>query len=151
MQQHVNVLTLGVAEVSRAHAFYIDGLGWRPTLYVPGEVLFFQVGGGVVLALWSVEAMAAEAGATVPPVTEQGRAAITLGHNVAGEAEVDDVLAAARDAGGVVLVPGARRAWGGYSGYFADPDGYRWEVAHNPGLVVRPDGRVVIGSASDEP
>lgn len=145
MHQHVNVVTLGVVDVARAHAFYVDGLGWRPTLYVPGEVLFVQIGGGVILALWSIDAMADEAGPTVPPVAAEGRAAITLGHNVDGADQVDAVLSAAVGAGGAVLVPGSHRTWGGYSGYFTDPDGYRWEVAHNPGLVVHPDGRVEIG------
>ncbi|MFF0818488.1 VOC family protein [Rhodococcus sp. NPDC003318] len=149
MRQHVNVITLGVADVERAYTFYVDGLGWVPTLHVPGEVLFLQVGGGVVLGLWSASAMVAEAGPTAPASGEQGRAPITLGHNVADEAEVDAVLAAAAQAGGSVLVPGARRDWGGYSGYFADPDGYRWEIAHNPGLVVHPDGRVTIGAVGE--
>lgn len=146
VQQHVNVVTLGVADVARAYAFYVDGLHWRPTLYVPGEVLFLQVGGGVVLALWSIDAMAGESGPTAPPVAAEGRAPVTLGHNVDGADEVDAVLSGAVAAGGAVLVPGARRAWGGYSGYFADPDGYRWEVVHNPGLVVHSDGRVEIGT-----
>ncbi|WP_345341550.1 VOC family protein [Rhodococcus olei] len=147
MHQHLNVVTLGVADVTRAHGFYVDGLGWRPTLHVPGEVLFLQVGGGVVLALWSLDEMVREAGPTAPPAGELGRAPITLGHNVASESEVDAVLAAAERAGGQVLVAGARRAWGGYSGYFVDPDGYRWEIAHNPGLVVHADGTVTFGDA----
>lgn len=149
MRQHVNVITLGVDDVERAYAFYVDGLRWQPTLHVPGEVLFLQVGGGVVLGLWSAAEMAAEAGSTAPPVGAQGRAPITLGHNVEDAAEVDAVLAAAVEAGGSILVPGALRAWGGYSGYFADPDGYRWEIVHNPGLVVHPDGRVSIGAVGD--
>ncbi|MFD1815903.1 VOC family protein [Rhodococcus gannanensis] len=144
MRQHVNVVTLGVADVERSHRFYVEGLGWDAALYVPGEVAFLQIGGGVLLALWSVEAMAGEAGATAPPDGAQGRAAVTLGHNVADESEVDAALADAVRAGGALLVPGARRSWGGYSGYFTDPDGYRWEVVHNPGLVVRPDGTVVF-------
>ena len=144
MRQHVNVVTLGVADVGRSHRFYVDGLGWTATLHVPGEVLFLQIGGGVLLALWSVDAMTSEAGATARPDGEQGRAAVTLGHNVADEAEVDAVLADAVRAGGTVLVAGARRSWGGYSGYFLDPDGFRWEVVHNPGLVVRDDGTVVF-------
>ncbi|MFC7451275.1 VOC family protein [Rhodococcus daqingensis] len=147
MKQHLSVLTLGVADLPRAHAFYVGGLGWTPTLYVPGEVLFLQVGHGVVLSLWSADEMAREAGPTAPVVGEQGRAPVTLGHNVGSPGEVDEVLAAAARAGGSVLVAGARRAWGGYSGYFADPDGYRWEIAHNQGLVVHEDGRVAIGEA----
>ncbi|MFD4183119.1 VOC family protein [Rhodococcus sp. NPDC058514] len=147
MRQQLNVITLGVADVARSHAFYVDGLAWTPTLYVPGEVLFLQIGHGVVLSLWSADEMVREAGPTAQAAGEQGRAPITLGHNVAGPDEVDEVLATAARAGGAVLVAGARRAWGGYSGYFTDPDGYRWEIAHNPGLVVHENGRVAIGEA----
>ncbi|MFC4605931.1 VOC family protein [Rhodococcus kronopolitis] len=147
MRQQVNVITLGVADPATAHAFYVDGLGWRPTLYVPGEVLFLQIGPGAVLSLWSADQMARESGPTAPAVGPAGRAPITLGHNVAAPAEVDAVLDAAVAAGGALLAAGERRGWGGYSGYFADPDGYRWEVVHNPGLVVHDDGRVEIGPA----
>ncbi|MFD4293626.1 VOC family protein [Rhodococcus sp. NPDC058505] len=144
MHQHMNVLTLGVADVARSRDFYVGGLGWHATLLVEGEVMFLQVGGGVLLAFWSLDAMAREAGPTAAPVVGGTRAAITLGHNVPDETEVDAVLTAAVEAGGALLVDGARRAWGGYSGYFADPDGYRWEIVHNPGLVVHPDGRVTF-------
>lgn len=147
MRQRLNVVTLGVADPATAHSFYVDGLGWSPTLYVPGEVLFLQIGPGIVLSLWSLTEMAREAGPTLPAAGETGRAPITLGHNVDSPAEVDEVLAAAGRAGGSVLAAGERRGWGGYSGYFADPDGYRWEVAYNPGLVVHGDGRVEIGPA----
>ncbi|WP_027500367.1 VOC family protein [Rhodococcus sp. UNC363MFTsu5.1] len=150
MDQHLSVLTLGVVDPARSHAFYVGGLGWMPTLYVEGEVLFLQVGPGIVLSLWSVDEMAREAGPTAPVAGEQGRAPITLGHNVGSQGEVDDVLATAARAGGTVLVAGARRAWGGYSGYFTDPDGYRWEIAYNPGLVVHEDGRVAFGEADPE-
>ncbi|MBP1160980.1 catechol 2,3-dioxygenase-like lactoylglutathione lyase family enzyme [Rhodococcus sp. PvR044] len=147
MDQHLSVLTLGVVDPARSHAFYVGGLGWTPTLYVQGEVLFLQIGSGMLLSLWSVDEMVREAGPTAPVAGEQGRAPITLGHNVGSPGEVDEVLATAARVGGTVLVPGAQRAWGGYSGYFTDPDGYRWEIAHNPGLVVHEGGRVTIGEA----
>ncbi len=114
------------------HDFYVEGLGWRPTLHVPGDVLFLQVGGGVLLALWSVDAMVREAGPTAPAADERGRAPITLGHNVNSETDVESVRETASRAGGRVLVPAARRAWGGCSGYFTDPDGYRWGWCTTP-------------------
>jgi uncharacterized protein len=144
MEQSLSVITLGVANVERARTFYVDGLGWQPTLVVPDDVVFIQVGHGVLLALWNAEHMAAEAG---PVVDTQGAAAapsITLGHNVADAETVDIVLRQARAAGSPNTASGAWREWGGYSGYFSDPDGYRWEVVHNPGLRVDETGRVIF-------
>ncbi|MFE3292915.1 VOC family protein [Rhodococcus sp. NPDC059234] len=151
MAQQLSLITLGVADLAVTHAFYADGLGWAPTLYVPGEVLFLQVGPGMLLSLWSRAEMDAEAGATAPAVGRDGSAPVTLGHLTGSPADVDAVLAAAAAAGGAVLRPGGRRDWGGYSGYFTDPDGFRWEVAHNPGFVVAPDGSVRIGTVSNGP
>jgi catechol 2,3-dioxygenase-like lactoylglutathione lyase family enzyme len=142
MDPRLSLVTLGVRDVSVAHAFYVDGLGWTPTLAVPGEVTFIQVGHGVLLGLWSLDELVAEVG----EVVRDGPVPITLAHNVDDEATVDRVLADAQRAGGSVVVPAARRAWGGYNGYFADPDGYRWEVAHNPNLSVSDDGTVVLST-----
>ncbi|MFC9788086.1 VOC family protein [Rhodococcus sp. NPDC127528] len=151
MTQQLSLITLGVADLAATRAFYVDGLGWTPTLYVPGEVLFLQIGHGMLLSLWSRAEMDAEAGATAPAVGRDGSAPLTLGHLTDSPAEVDAVLAAAAAAGGAVLRSGRRRDWGGYSGYFTDPDGFRWEVAHNPGFVVGPDGSVQIGEVSNGP
>ena len=126
MEQRANFVTLAVEDVDRSRAFYVDGLGWQPVFEAPGEVLFLPVGHGLVLSLWSRAGFTAEVG---EPST--GLAPITLAHNVLSPAEVDDVLAGAAAAGAPVT-PGEQREWGGYSGYFADPDGYRWEVAHDP-------------------
>ena len=126
MEQRANFVTLAVEDVDRSRAFYVDGLGWQPVFEAPGEVLFLPVGHGLVLSLWSRAGFTAEVG---EPST--GLAPITLAHNVLSPAEVDEVLAGAAAAGAQVS-PGEQREWGGYSGYFADPDGYRWEVAHNP-------------------
>ena len=144
MKQRLNLVTLGVADPAVARSFYVDGLGWEPKLYVPGEVLFLQVGHGFLLSLWSIDEMVQECGPTAPVAGDQGRAPITLAHNVDSPTEVDDVLGAADRAGGAVLVAGRQRSWGGYSGYFTDPDGYRWEVAHNPGLIFGEDGTVTF-------
>ena len=126
MEQRANFVTLAVEDVDRSRAFYVDGLGWQPVFEAPGEVLFLPVGHGLVLSLWSRAGFTAEVG---EPST--GLAPITLAHNVLSPAEVDEVLAGAAAAGAPVT-PGEQREWGGYSGYFADPDGYRWEVAHDP-------------------
>jgi catechol 2,3-dioxygenase-like lactoylglutathione lyase family enzyme len=141
MEQTLNVIALGVRDLDASRRFYVDGLGWTPKLDVPNEVIFLQVGHGLLLSLWAREEMATEAGefyrgdAAVP---------ITLAHNVPEEAGVATVLDRATAAGGTVLVPATKRDWGGVSGYFADPDGYRWEIAHNPGLTFAPDGTITF-------
>jgi catechol 2,3-dioxygenase-like lactoylglutathione lyase family enzyme len=145
MEQSVSVITLGVADVEAARAFYVDGLGWEPTLVVPDDVVFLQVGHGVLLALWNAEHMSAEAGPVMDTRGSSASAPITLGHNVADAPTVDAVLRDAEAAGSPLVRAGEQREWGGYSGYFTDLDGYRWEVVHNPGLRVEANGRVVFG------
>lgn len=140
MEPHLHLLTLGVRDLAVTRRFYVDGLGWTPLLDVPGEVMFVQIGHGLLLSLWNLDELVTEAG----PVGG-GPAAITLGHIVPTESDVTDVLDRAVAAGATLLAPATRRQWGGLSGYFADPDGYRWEVAHNPGFAVDGDGTVRIG------
>ena len=142
MEPRLDLLTLGVRDLATSRAFYVDGLGWRPVLDVPGEVTFVQIGHGLLLSLYGAADLARDTGDPLPdgPVTT-----VNLGQVVASEAEVDAVLAAAVRAGGSVVRPGRRMDWGGYSGFFADPDGYRWEIAHNPGFAVAADGTVSIG------
>lgn len=136
-RSRLSVITLGVDDLTVARRFYVDGLGWEPTLDVPGEVAFIQVAPGVLLALWRREAMAADAGV---PVTAGD--AVELAHNVDSEPEVTAFLERAAAAGATIVKPAARASWGGFHGLFIDPSGFRWEVAHNPGLVVDPDGTV---------
>ncbi|GAA5146341.1 hypothetical protein GCM10025768_04820 [Microbacterium pseudoresistens] len=132
----MSFITLAVADVARSRAFYVDGLGWRP-IFDNDDVLMLPIADRVLLSLWSVDGFAAEIGEA--PAT--GLAPITLSHNVATEAEADAVLAEAAAAGARVGAA-SHREWGGYSGYFSDPDGFRWEVAVNPGetgdFVLRP-------------
>lgn len=144
MEPRLSLISLGVADLAATHRFYVEGLGWPPALYVPGEVLFVQVGHGLLLSLWDRDHMVAEVG----PVGD-GPAAVTLAQNLGSETEVTQLLDRAVAAGATLLRPGARRDWGGFSGYFADPDGYRWEVAVNPGLRVDADGTVHIGPVPD--
>lgn len=127
MQPRLNFVTLVVADLDRARRFYLDGLGWVAALDVPGEVVMVYVGDALVLSLWAASAARDEIG----DVEWSGTLPFTLAHNVTAPAEVDAVLATARAAGATVH-PATRREWGGYSGYFVDPDGFRWEVAHNP-------------------
>ncbi|UYG06402.1 VOC family protein [Halomonas sp. M4R1S46] len=133
MQPRISMITLGVADLARAVRFYEQGLGW-PRLESPPEVAFFPLN-GTWLGLYGREALAEDAGV---PAEGSGFAGVALAHNVASEAEVDEVLALAVRAGGRPVKPGQRVFWGGYSGYFADPDGYLWEVAHNPFLWIGP-------------
>ena len=142
----MSLVTLGVADLTVTRSFYVDGLGWTPVLEVPDDVIFIQVGHGLLLSLWNSNDMIAEAGPIVDARGGDGAPPITLGHLCTDEAAVDAVLESAARAGSPRVLPGERRAWGGYSGYFSDPDGYRWEVAHNPGLRVAADGTVSIGS-----
>ncbi|MCW4386388.1 VOC family protein [Salinibacterium sp. SYSU T00001] len=130
MEQRLSFVTLVVDDVARARDFYVTGLGWRPELLVEGEVLMLRVGERLMLSLWD----RAHAEDEIGPVS-RGPAPVTLAHNVASEERVDAVLETARAAGAHIVAEAARREWGGYSGYFADPDGFRWEVAFNPGPI----------------
>ncbi len=127
MEPRINFVTLVVSDLDRSRRFYLTGLGWPAALDVPGEVLMIHVGNKLVLSLWAE----AEARAEIGEVTRGGTLPFTLSHNVASPAEVDTVLATARAAGAHVHAA-QERDWGGYSGYFSDPDGFRWEVAFNP-------------------
>jgi catechol 2,3-dioxygenase-like lactoylglutathione lyase family enzyme len=139
MDQRVSFITLAVADLERTRAFYLDGLGWHAELEVPGEVLMIRAGDKLVLSLWAEAGFEAEVG---PIRRGAGIVPVTLAHNVATEAEVDAILELARAAGSPDVRAAQRRDWGGYTGYFADPDGFRWEIAVNPGpigLSVLPD------------
>lgn len=140
---HISLVTLGVSDLERAAAFYA-ALGWRRSpASVPGEVVFLQ-GGTVVLSLFGRDDFAADTGLDL---SAEGTAPVALAMNVASEGGVDDVLAAAAAAGGRVVIPGHRAAWGGYTSYLADPDGHLWEIAHNPGFGLNDDGRLVLPGA----
>jgi catechol 2,3-dioxygenase-like lactoylglutathione lyase family enzyme len=129
MEQRISLVTLGVADLARARTFY-ESLGWTGAQQPDDEVCFFQAG-GMVFALWTA-------------LGGHGAPGIELAHNVRSPGEVDDTLREAEQAGGTVVRPAAQAAWGGTSGAFADPDGYVWEVAHNPGWTLSDDGAVTI-------
>ncbi len=138
MEQRVSLVTLGVADLARSLRFY-EALGWKRSNKDEG-VAFFQTPGGV-FALWSRGALAEDAGLTDSGAAFSGMA---LAYNARSKAEVDAVLAEAEAAGATILKPAEDVFWGGYSGYFADPDGHPWEVAWNPGWTIEADGRVVL-------
>jgi catechol 2,3-dioxygenase-like lactoylglutathione lyase family enzyme len=137
MDQRLSFVSVAVRDLDATRAFYVDGLGWTASMDVPGEVLMIQVGELVVLSLWAESGFESEVG---PIRRGEGLAPITLAHNVARREEVDAVLATARAAGADPVHDAVERDWGGYTGYFGDPDGYRWEIAYNPG----PIGQVVL-------
>jgi hypothetical protein len=131
MDQRISFVTLAVRDLGASRSFYVDGLGWEPVADVPGEVLMFRAGDKLVLSLWDVDAFTAEVG----QAPGGGFAPITLSHNLATTDGVDRVLEQARVAGAQHVTDAQEREWGGYSGYFADPDGFRWEICFNPGPI----------------
>jgi uncharacterized protein len=139
MEQRVSLVTLGVADLARARAFY-ETLGWTTGAEPDDDVVFFQAG-GMIVALWGRTQLAEDS----VVLDSGGWGGITLAHNVRSPAEVDAVLAEAAAAGATIARAGAETFWGGYSGVFVDPDGHPWEVAHNPHWTLRDDGSIRLG------
>lgn len=130
MEPCLHIVTLGVQDSERALRFYRDGLDWPVSSASAGDFVIFRMASGAALALYPRTLLAADA-----CMQEQGVGGfggITLAHNVSDRETVDRVLAQAVDAGGTLLKAALTAEWGGYSGYFADPDGHPWEVAWNP-------------------
>ena len=135
MDQRLSLITLRVRDLMAAARFYETGLGWKRANSEPG-IVFFQLP-GMVLGLWSRKELADEAGIEDTGVSFSGMA---LAYNARTREEVDAVLAEAAAAGATLLKPAREVFWGGYSGYFSDPDGHIWEVAHNPFWTIGEDG-----------
>jgi catechol 2,3-dioxygenase-like lactoylglutathione lyase family enzyme len=141
MQPRLHILTLGVSDLERARRFYGRGLGWPEHAKSNARVAFFRLAGGLILALYPEAALAEDAGLPAGGPSAEGRfRGVALAQNVASEQAVRDTLAAAVAAGGRTIVAPETVDWGGYRGYFADPDGHAWEVAWNPGWPTDPDG-----------
>jgi catechol 2,3-dioxygenase-like lactoylglutathione lyase family enzyme len=140
MHPSIKVLTLGVADLERALTFYRDGLGLETegifgTEFENGAVVFFNLSGGLILALWPFESMANVTGLTIEPPGPADTPRFSIGHNVRTEEEVGAILVAAERAGATFIDPPQTRPWGGTSGHFRDPDGHLWEIAWNPDLI----------------
>jgi uncharacterized protein len=140
MDQRISVITLGVSSLEISKTFYVGGLGWKP-VFENKEIIFFQTG-AMVFALFLRDHLAEDFEAD--PKTF-GRAPIALGYNVKKKTEVDPLLQRAASAGAKILKHAREASWGGYSGYFADPDGFAWEIAWNPQWPFAPDGSVLFG------
>jgi uncharacterized protein len=137
MKARITVITIGVDDLERSLRFYRDGLGLATRGIVGSEfeygaVAFFDLQSGLKLALWPRRSIAQDAGVAVGTASATE---FTLGHNLASKAEVDAVMKQAGAAGATVVKPAADTFWGGYAGYFQDPDGHLWEVLYNPQLV----------------
>ncbi len=138
MDQRMSLITLGVADLPRARAFY-EALGWHTNAGPDDDVVFFQAG-GMVVALWDRARLAEDSGVE----DSGGWGGITLAYNTRSPAEVDAVIEEARNAGGTIPREPGETFWGGYSGMFCDPDGHPWEVAHNPNWEIGDDGAVTV-------
>jgi catechol 2,3-dioxygenase-like lactoylglutathione lyase family enzyme len=137
----ISIVTLGVDDLKRSRAFY-EALGWEVAGSVGDEICWFRTSDSY-LGLFDRESLAKDAALRSEPRAEFG--GITLAINVESEEAVSAALEAAVNAGGArVLKPGTRADWGGFSGYFADPDGHPWEVAFNPTFPIGDDGRIMI-------
>lgn len=137
MKPHISVITLGVDDLERSLFFYRDGLGFQTDGIVGqefeyGSVVFIQLSSGLKLALWPRKSISHDTGL---PIGSVSATAFTLGHNVSSAQEVDQVMLQAESAGAHIVKPAHKTFWGGYSGYFQDPDGHVWEVVWNPAWV----------------
>ena len=128
MNQHLHLVTLGVRDFESSKKFYTEILGWKPSSASGEDVVFFQAG-GIVISVFSREKLAEDA--LIPP-DGRGFSGITLAYNAQSEAEVDEIIQDLKTKGVKILKEPQKVFWGGYNSYFADPDGYCWEVAYNP-------------------
>jgi uncharacterized protein len=146
MQQRAHFITLSTPDLDAARAFYCDGLGWTALLDVPGEIIFFQIGPGMVLGLFDTAAFVADLRGT----TADGRlGGLTLAHNVAAPADVDATVQRAVEAGGTLVKSPQRADFGGYHGHVADPNGVVWEICYNSGWRVDETGQVHLGPVEE--
>jgi uncharacterized protein len=141
MDQHLHIVTLGVRDLETSRKFYTETLGWKPSSASNDGITFIQTG-GVVLALFPRQELAKDA---LVPAEGNGFSGLTLAHNVNSEQEVDDVIADLKSKGVRITKEPQKMFWGGYSSYFADPDGFAWEVAYNPDFPFDENGNIKLG------
>jgi uncharacterized protein len=143
MTPRVHFITLATADLDAARTFYRDGLGWEPLADVPGEIIFFQIGPGLVLGFFDAEKFAQDLGVENSTSAVNG---LTLSHNVDSRSAVDATVDAAVAAGATILKNPQDGAFGGvYHAHIADPNGVIWEIAHNPSWRIDDDGAVILG------
>ncbi len=146
MEPRISIITLGVSDMQRAYRFYHEGLGFPTAQDAEAPIIFFHTA-GTRLALYPLPALAEDISDQLPP----GRGefpGLTLAHNTRTQAEVDEILRRAEEAGGKIEKPAQPTSWGGYSGYFSDPDGYLWEVAYADAWTFNPDGSLALEGLS---
>ncbi len=141
MEQRISIITLGVSDLKKARAFY-DSLGWKVASEDKAEEIVAYDLPNMTLALYPLDKLAEDAKVTV---TQSGYSTITIAYNVNSENEVDDILKEVQNAGGQLVKSAEKVFWGGYSGYFSDPDGNLWEVAYNPFSKLGPKGEFQWG------
>jgi catechol 2,3-dioxygenase-like lactoylglutathione lyase family enzyme len=146
MEQRIDIVTLGVHDVTAARKFYVEGLGWEIALEVPGDIIFVQVNHGLLLAFYGAEDLVADVTAGQRSDPAEHPPSMSLAQVVADEDEVVAVCERARNAGATILKEPQAADFGGFHCYFADPSGFHWEVSTNPGWQVGADGRVTIGT-----
>jgi uncharacterized protein len=139
MEQRISLITLGVTDLNRSREFY-ERLGWRRSMAKTEGIIFFQAG-GMALALYPRPELAKDA--NVAP-EGNGFGGIALAYNTRNRAQMDSVLKEAQAAGATILKPAQEAFWGGYSGYFSDPDSFLWEVAWNPQFAIAKDGSIQL-------
>ena len=142
MEPRISIITLGVADLERAYQFYNQSLGFQTSGTPDDGIIFFKTG-GAVLALYPADKLAEDVSPDFP--AERTRfSGVTLAHVARKKEEVDEILKLAEQAGGVIEKPAQIVFWGGYSGYFSDPDGHLWEVAYSDNWKFHPDGSLVV-------
>ncbi len=142
MDPRISIITLGVSDLERSYRFYHEGMRFPTTGNIESGIIFFQTG-GVCLALYPLDKLAEDVSPTQS--SERGKfSGITLAHNTSFKEQVEDILALAEKSGGKIEKPAQDVFWGGYSGYFSDPDGYLWEVAYADSWEFNADGSLVI-------
>jgi len=145
MEQRISIITLGVKNFDRSLRFYRDGLGFATTAKEGDPIAFFQTS-GTRLALYPLDRLAEDIAPDLKPAAPGGFGGITLAHNVRTKNEVAQILALAENAGGKIVKSAQDVFWGGHSGYFADPDGYFWEIAWAPMFTFDSQGALIIGA-----
>jgi uncharacterized protein len=146
MEQGLTLITLGVRDLAVSRRFYVEALGWQP-MAEPEGVVFFDIG-GLILALFPHTELAKDAGLKVGQGVNEPYHGFSLALNKNSDAEIDALFAELGAKNVTILKQPQRAFWGGYQGYFADPDGHVWEVAHNPAWTIGPHGRITRRSAN---